>query len=53
VLRDLSKKLLPCNTKVATEKYTEVVAFSMHKLGSKNQRELLPCNTKVATPKIY
>ena len=51
MLGDLSKKLLPYNTKVATQKYTRVIKYYTQAQGKKYQKELVPCNTKVATPK--
>ena len=32
VLGDLRKKLLPCNTKLATQKYTKVFTWYAHRL---------------------
>ena len=43
MLGGLSKKLLPCNTEVATLKSIIKLLHSMHKLGDKKiSKELLP-----------
>jgi hypothetical protein len=45
--------LLPCNTKLATQKYIKVFTWYAQAQGQKNQKKLLPYKTKVATPKKY